>query len=284
MAKAVLVTGASRGIGQACALRLAGHGFRVFAGVRDGARGAELRAQAGEALSAVHLDVTDAASIAAARAQVEDALGDEGLAGLVNNAGVAVAGPLELLSPADLRQQLEINVVGQLAVTQAFLPLLRRGRGRGRVVFISSVSGFSALPITGAYAASKHALEAMADALRLELRPWGIAVSLVEPGIIATEIWQHSAAAAEARFGQVDAATLEPYRRVVDGARRRAVDAAAGGLPPDAVARVVERALTSARPRARYRVGRDARVRILLERLLPTRLRDARVARVLARM
>ncbi len=279
---AVLVTGASRGIGEACALRLARRGFQVFAGVRDPARGAELRARAGEAVTPVRLDVTAAASIAAARAELEGVLAGVGLAGLVNNAGVAVAGPLELMPPADLREQLEINVVGQLAVTQAFLPLLRLGRGR--LVFMSSVSGFSSLPITGAYGASKHALEALAAALRLELRPWGIPVALVEPGIIATEIWDRSAAAAQARLGRADAAAAEPYRRVIEGARRRAVAAAARGLPPDAVARVVERALTGAHPRARYRVGRDARVRVLLERLLPTRLRDAVIARVLARM
>ncbi len=281
-ADSVLVTGASRGIGEACALRLARRGLRVFAGVRDVGRGAALRERAGDRLTPVRLDVTDAASIASARSEVEAKLGGDGLGGLVNNAGIAVAGPLELLAPADLRQQLDINVVGQLAVTQAFLPLLRRGRGR--IVFMSSISGRSALPITGAYAASKHALEALADALRLELHPWGIEVSLVEPGVIATEIWERSAAAAETRLERVDPITAEPYRRVIEGARRRATDSAARGLPPDAVARVVERALTSARPRARYVVGRDARQRILLERLLPVRLRDALIARRLAKL
>ncbi len=278
----VLVTGASRGIGEACALRLARRGLHVFAGVRDPGHGAALRERGGAGVTPVRLDVTDALSIAQARAEIEGALGESGLGGLVNNAGIAVAGPLELLAPADLRQQLEINVVGQLAVTQAFLPLLRRGRGR--IVFMSSISGRSALPITGAYAASKHALEAMADALRLELQPWEIAVSLVEPGVIATEIWERSASAAESRLERVDPVAAEPYRRVIEGARRRATDSAARGLPPDAVARVVEWALTSAHPRARYVVGRDARARLLLERFLPVRLRDAVIARRLARL
>ncbi len=282
MAAAVLVTGASRGIGEACALRLAGRGFRVYAGVRDTAHGAALREKGGAALTPVRLDVTDAASIAALRTELESGLGDAGLAGLVNNAGIAVAGPLELLSPADLRQQLEVNVVGQLAVTQAFLPLLRRARGR--VVFMSSVSGRTVLPITGAYAASKHALEALADAWRVELRPWGVAVSLVEPGAIATEIWERSAAAAFARLERIDPGVVEPYRHVIAKAEARVAAAAAGGLAPDAVARAVESALTSRRPRARYVVGRDARLRILLFALLPVRLRDALIARQLAQL
>ena len=281
MTGAVLVTGASRSIGEACALRLARSGMRVFAGVREAAHGDALQSAGGPAITPLRLDVTDAATIDAAAALVARQVEGSGLAGLVNNAGIAVGGPLELLTPDDLRQQLEVNVVGQLAVTRAFLPLLRPARGR--IVFMSSVAGRSALPIMGAYGASKHALEAMADALRLELRPWGIAVSLVEPGVIATEIWDRSIGAAQSRLGNADPAALERYRRIIDGARRRA-ERGTSGLPPDDVARAVERALTAPRPRARYVVGRDARLRILLETFLPTWLRDRIVARALERL
>ena len=281
MTGTVLVTGASRGIGEACALRLVRAGMRVFAGVRDSAHGEALQKAGGPGILPVRLDVTDAASIEAGLSLVVGQLGTGGLDALVNNAGIAVGGPLELLTPDDLRQQLEVNVVGQQAVTRAFLPLLRRAHGR--IVFMSSVAGRSSLPIMGAYGASKHALEAMADALRLELRPWGITVSLVEPGVIATEIWERSVGAAQTRLERADPAALERYQRIIDGVRRRA-QRGRSGLPPDEVARAVARALSARRPRARYVVGRDARLRILLETLLPTRLRDRIVARVLEKL
>ena len=166
--KTALVTGASSGIGQACAVRLASSGWRVLAGVR---RTGEAPAGTEEVL----LDVTDPEQIGAAAERVEE------LSGLVNNAGIAVAAPLEFLPPDDLRRQLEVNVIGQVAVTQAFLPALRRARGR--IVIVGSIAGRSALPFLGAYAASKHALEAVADSLRVELRPFGIAVSIVQPGV-----------------------------------------------------------------------------------------------------
>lgn len=275
---AVLVTGASKGIGEACALRLHGMGFRVFAGVRDEAAGAALRARASERLVPLRLDVTDEAAVRSAAAEVAAALGGAGLAGLVNNAGIAVAAPLELIPLPDLRRQLEVNVVGQVAVTQALLPLLRRGRGR--IVFIGSIAGRSSLPITGAYSASKFAVEAVAAALRVELRRWGLAVSVVEPGVVATPIWSASVAAAESRLGELPAESVALYRDMIEAARRRVSGNEARGLPPDAVARVVADALTAARPRARYVVGRDARIRLLLERL-PWRWRDALIARAL---
>ncbi|HET9986508.1 MAG TPA: SDR family oxidoreductase [Longimicrobiales bacterium] len=277
---AVLVTGASKGIGEACALRLHGMGYRVFAGVRDPAAGAALRARTSERLVPVRLDVTDEAEVTSAAAEVASRVAAGGLAGLVNNAGIAVAAPLELIPLADLRRQLEVNVVGQVAVTQAVLPLLRRARGR--IVFIGSIAGRSSLPMTGAYSASKFAVEAIAASLRVELRRWGIAVSVVEPGVIATPIWAASAAAAEERLGELPAESLALYRDVIDAARRRVAGNEARGLPPDAVARVVAEALTAARPGARYVVGRDARLRLLLERL-PWRWRDRLIARALGR-
>src|SRR5688500_9161604 len=184
---AVVITGASTGIGRACAIDLDGRGFRVFAGVRKDEDGERLRSER-PSIEPLRIDVTDAGEIAAARDRVGEEVGERGLAGLVNNAGIAVPGPLEHLPLDEIRRQLEVNVLGQIAVTQAFLPLLRTARGR--IVNIGSIGGRVALPLLGPYAGSKHAMEGISDSLRRELRPWGIEVSLVRPGPIATEIWE----------------------------------------------------------------------------------------------
>ena len=211
------------------------------------------------------LDVTDADSIAAAAARVER------LDGLVNNAGISVAVPLEALPLGQLRNQLEVNVVGQLAVTQALLPHLRRSRGR--IVNIGSISGRSALPFLGAYAASKFALEAFTDSLRVELVPWGIWVAIVEPGTIATPIWRKAAALADEIAAGADPATIELYRPAMDAFRRAAAERARHGMPADEVAKAVEHALSARTPKARYLVGPDATARARLQRL-PARTRD----------
>jgi NAD(P)-dependent dehydrogenase (short-subunit alcohol dehydrogenase family) len=212
------------------------------------------------------------------------------LQALVNNAGVAIAGPLEFLPLAELRRQLDINFTGQIAVTQAFLPLLRQARAStrgdhraGRIVFMSSISGRSALPFTGAYAASKHALEAAADALRVELKPFGITVSLVEPGVVATPIWDTARAAGERNLEVMPPQVHEYYGRMLDALRRRAARGMKG-LPPEQVADVVAHALMSKRPHARYLVGRDARARVWLNRLLPTAARDRLIQAALRRL
>jgi NAD(P)-dependent dehydrogenase (short-subunit alcohol dehydrogenase family) len=274
--RAVLVTGASTGIGAACARRLDALGWRVFAGVRREADAVALRAGASPRLVPVRLDVTDAAEIAAAAATIDGGVGEAGLAGVVNNAGVAVAGPLECVPVAALRQQLEINVVGLLAVTQACLPMLRRARGR--VVLMGSIAGRSATPFLGPYSASKHALEALADALRVELAPWGIVVSLVEPGAIATPIWTKSADTADRTLGAIDRSALARYEGAMAAVRKAAEGSARRAIPADRVADVVVHALTARRPRTRYLVGLDARLQVLL-RLLPDRVRDQLVAR-----
>ncbi|HEX6938496.1 MAG TPA: SDR family oxidoreductase [Longimicrobiales bacterium] len=276
----VVITGASKGIGRACALRLDRAGFRVFAGIRAAADGESLRASASERLTPIRIDVTDEVSIRAAAQRVAAAVGDAGLAGLVNNAGIAVGGPLEFLPTAEIRRQLDVNVVGQLAVTRAFLPLLRRARGR--VVNMGSISGRMALPFTGAYAASKHALEAVTDALRLELAPWGLHVSIIEPGVIATPIWETSEAAAMRLMEAYPPEAMEYYGGVLDLVRQTVRHSAEHGLPPDEVAKAVEHALTARRPKTRYLVGPDARARALL-RWLPDRLRDALILRRLRR-
>ena len=221
---------------------------------------------------ALRLDVTDAQQIAAAA----DAVGST-LDGLVDNAGIAIAAPLELVPLDELRHQLEVNVVGQVAVTQAFLPALRRARGR--VVLMGSIGGRSALPFLGPYAASKHALEAIADSLRVELRPWGIGVAIVEPASIATPIWQKGASRADAMRAGLAPETEALYAPAVARFRKVALSRGPGGDPGE-VAKAVEHALTSDRPKARYLVGRDAHLRAWIERL-PTRLRDRVLSRAL---
>jgi len=269
VARTVVVTGASSGIGLASALRLARAGWRVVGGVRTDEDADALR-EGG--IEPVRLDVTDAGQIAAA---VETVGSD--LDGLVDNAGIAVAAPLELVPLDELRRQLEVNVVGQVAVLQAFLPALRRRRGR--VVLMGSVGGRSALPFLGPYAASKHALEAFADVLRVELRPWGMTVSIVEPASVRTAIWTKGAEHADAmRTGLADDAAELYAARI---AKFREVALKRGpGIDPDVVAKAVEHALTASRPKARYLVGRDAHLRAWIERL-PTRLRDRVLARAL---
>jgi NAD(P)-dependent dehydrogenase (short-subunit alcohol dehydrogenase family) len=265
--RTALVTGASSGIGEACAARLARSGWRVLAGVRR-------PGEAPEGTEEVGLDVTDAGQIEAATEGVEE------LHALVNNAGIAIAMPLEFVPLDELRHQLEVNLVGQVAVTQAFLPALRRARGR--IVFVGSIAGKSALPFLGPYAASKHALEAVADSLRLELRPWGIGVSIVEPGSIKTPIWSRGAEKADELLAADDRGAAELYGDRVAAFRRVAAKRGAGGAPAEKVAEVVESALTAERPRARYLVGKDARIRAGVERL-PDRARDRLYERLLLR-
>lgn len=265
----MLVTGASSGIGEACAVRLGAGGWRVFGGVRAPEDAEVLRARGIEPLS---LDVTDAGQIAAAA----ETVGAE-LDGLVANAGIAVAAPLELVPLDELRRQLEVNVVGQIAVVQALLPALRRSRGH--VVLMGSIGGRSALPFLGPYAASKHALEAFADVLRVELEPWGIGVSIVEPASVRTAIWTKGAAHADALREATSPAAAELYAERM--AKFKSVALKRGpGVDPDVVAKVVEHALTASRPKARYVIGRDAHLRAWIERL-PTRLRDRILARAL---
>jgi NAD(P)-dependent dehydrogenase (short-subunit alcohol dehydrogenase family) len=257
----VLITGASSGIGAATAKRMAARGWEVWSGVR----------RAGDAPSGtreVIVDVTDLDSIRAA------ASGVERLDGLVNNAGIAVAAPLEFLPLDELRRQLEVNLIGQLAVTQAFLPALRAARGR--IVIVGSIAGKSALPFLGAYAISKFALEALADSLRVEVAPDGIHVSIVEPGTIATAIWTKPQPVADAMPPEA----MERYGSRIQRFRSVAAARSAKAAPVDSVGVAVEHALTASRPRTRYLVGRDAKLRAAIQKL-PDRLRDRVLARAL---
>ncbi|HEY4780132.1 MAG TPA: SDR family NAD(P)-dependent oxidoreductase [Solirubrobacterales bacterium] len=274
--RSVLLTGASTGIGRATALRLDAAGWRVFAGVRREEDAAGLKAAGSERMTPLFLDIVESEQIAAAAQRIETEV-DGGLDGLVNNAGIAVPGPLETLPIEDFRRQLEVNLTGHVAMTQAMLPAIRRAGGR--IVFVSSVGGRIAFPLTGAYHAAKFGVEAVGDVFRQELRPWGISVSIVEPGSIDTPIWQRiddggdeigdrGHAEQEALYG----GAIASYRKVVKKLAER-------GIPPDKVAVAIERALSSRRPRSRYLVGFDVKLQTRAKLLLPTAIFDRIVAR-----
>lgn len=271
MHRAVLVTGASSGIGAVTARILAARGFRVWSGVRDA-----VHAPAGT--TPLVLDVTNPEQIADAARTIA---ADGGLYGLVNNAGIVVSAPLEALPLAALREQLEVNVIGTLAVTQAMLPLLRRTVGR--IVMMSSIAGRNATAFIGPYAASKHALEALADALRAELAASGIEVSLVEPGAVKTPIWERSRVRGTALAEGMDATMRARYDADVELMMRASGAIGAHGIAPERVAAAVEHALTARRPRTRYVVGNEARVQLILRTVVPDRLRDRLIRRVLER-
>lgn len=272
----VVITGASSGIGRACALHLDKLGFRVFAGVRKAEDAGTLKAEASPRLTTVWLDVTDGTSITEAAAVVATAVKDDGLSGLVNNAGIAVAGPLEFLPIDELRHQLEVNVVGTVAVTQAFLPLLRMRQGR--VVNVGSISGRNSVPLLGAYCASKFALEALTDVLRLELWPWGLLVSIIEPGQVATPIWRKSLSTAERLVQDFPPRMLERYGPAIGTLRRIATKACKAATPPKQVAKAVAHALTSGKPKTRYVLGRGAKKQLLLT-FFPDSIRDRIIAK-----
>ncbi len=265
--RSVVVTGASTGIGHACALRLDGLGLRVFAGVRREEDGRALKQQASERLVPISLDVVDPASIAAATQAVSVALGDAGLDGLVNNAGIAVAAPLE------------VTVTGQIAVTQAFFPLLRRARGR--IVNMGSIGGRLASPFLGPYAASKFAMEALTDCLRVELRPWGMHVAIVEPAGIATPIWDKSIGEADRLLQSMPQQLFDYYGPAISGVRKFAARSGKSGMPTSVVADAVAHALTARRPKTRYPVAQNAWLITQVIARLPDRLRDTIITRQL---
>jgi NAD(P)-dependent dehydrogenase (short-subunit alcohol dehydrogenase family) len=267
-------------------MELAATGWTVFAGVRDPAVGEELArtAPAGR-LIALQLDVTDASQIEQARARIEqDGAGVGGGSGppgaldaLVNNAGVGISGPLELISEADLRGLFDVNLFAQIAVTRALLPALRRAGGR--IVLVSSIGGRVAMGFTAPYAASKHALEAVGDALRVELHSSGVQVALVEPGSVATPIWDKSRTDAERVI--VPPELSEQYGKVPAAMDKVMRNTSKRGVPPERVAQTITRALSAPRMKARYVVGRDARAMLLAKRVLPAHLFDRFARRAL---
>jgi NAD(P)-dependent dehydrogenase (short-subunit alcohol dehydrogenase family) len=262
-----LVTGTSSGIGRATAIHLAELGFEVLAGVRA-------PADAPPGLEPIRLDVTSQADIQAAATRV-----GPGLAALVNNAGIAVNGPIESVELDEWRRQFEINLFGQVAVTRALLPALLAARGR--IVNISSISGRVAWPLISPYCASKFALEAVTDALRREVGPHGVRAISIEPGSIATPVWDKSRAEGERLVATMPEAARRRYEWQIAALVTLAAQQGRDGLPPEAVAAVVGRALTARRPRTRYVIGREAKVQAVLARVLPDRAFDALIRRLL---
>ncbi|MFL5844981.1 MAG: SDR family NAD(P)-dependent oxidoreductase [Solirubrobacteraceae bacterium] len=258
---AVLITGAARGIGRATAEHFAAEGWDVYAGVRDASTEVP-------GATSVALDVTDAAHLAALPGALPARLD-----AVVNNAGIAVSGPVEALPLDALRHQLEVNLVGQVAVTQAVLPRLRESRGR--VVFVSSLSGRVSTPMTGAYNASKFALEGIADALRMEVRPWGIGVVLVEPAQTDTDMWRKAEDALDADLAGLTPEHRALYARHIDGARKMIPRSQKMASPVAGVVAAIEQGLTAKRPRARYVVGAAPKVQSAIMRFTPTRVVDA---------
>ncbi len=276
--RSVLVTGSSTGIGRATALRLDAAGWRVFAGVRKAEDAESLRAAGSDRLTPVTLDVTDPDAISAAATLLGDELAGSGLDGLVNNAGVAIPSPLETMPIEAFRRQIEVNLTGQVAVTQAMLPLIRSARGR--IAFVSSIGGRIAFPLTGAYHAAKFGVEAVGDVFRQELRRWGISVSVIEPGSIDTPIWESGERAADEIGGDLQARE-ELYGKAIATYRKVTKKLAERGIEPDEVAEVIEHALSASRPRTRYLVGLDAKTQARIKPLIPTRIWDRIVARIM---
>lgn len=273
----IVVTGASTGIGEACALRLDRLGHRVFAGVRREEDGTRLQEQTSGRLVPLQLDITDSAQIDAAVELITAEAGQ--LHGLVNNAGIGRGGPLEYLPLDEWREQFDVNVFGQVAVTKAMLPLLRIGTGR--VVFVGSVSGKLATPMMGPYCASKFAIEAITQSLRYELRPWNLAVSVIEPGAVKTAIWAKGHTTADRLERDLPADAVHRYGHEIATLRKLFEQQDRAGVDPDLVAKAAEHALFARRPKTTYVVGTDARVQSALVRLLPDRTREAIVRRIL---
>ena len=276
--RAVLITGCSTGIGRATALRLDSAGWRVLAGVRKEEDAESLAAEASDRLAPVIVDVTDSAAIDLCRERVENAF-PAGIDALVNNAGAAHIGPLEFVPVEDFRRQLEVNLVGHVAITQALLPSLRKTRGR--IVNVTSIGGLVATPFFGPYCASKYAFEAVSDCLRVELRPWGIETIAIEPGSISTEIWDSGARIFAELQERLPPRAGELYERAIRATARASAETGARGIPAEKAAAAIERALTAKRPRARYLVGRDAVGMTAGKRLLPAKAYDRLTARAL---
>lgn len=274
--QAVVITGASSGIGYDATLYLTEQGFHVFAGVRKQEDADRLREI--NNVTPILIDVTDEAMIKKAALQVTDIVNEQGIAGLVNNAGIAVMSPLEFIPMGDLRQQIEINTIGQVAVTQAFLPLLRKAKGR--ILNISSLSGTMVFPYMGAYAASKHGLEAITDALRQELYRWGIDVISIEPGSVETPIWCKEEQSARQRVNSFPPEAEELYGTQLRQMERVINRTGHRGMPVRQISEIIYEALIVKKPKPRYFiVKRGWRMRLL--RVLPERWRDAILRRAM---
>ena len=266
---AVVVTGASTGIGRATALFLDRKGYRVFAGVRKEADAESLAEEGSDRLTPITIDVTEQPSIASAKDEVQRAIGKDGLVGLVNNAGVGDGGPVETMDLDVLRNVLEVNLVGQVAVTQAFLPLIREAPGT--IVFIASIGGRIASPFMSPYNTSKFAVEALGESLRQELTPWKIDVVVIEPGSIDTPIWSKGAETIDDQKSDMSETERRLYSRQLDRMEEVLTETASRGIAPEKVAEVIHTAISSENPKHRYLVGRDAKIAARLKGTLPDR-------------
>ena len=267
----VFITGSSSGIGKACVLALDQLGYDVFAGVRRTEDGQSLSQIASDRLHPVIVDITNREQIAAAEETVRQGLGDRPLVALINNAGIGVGGPLEFVPIERLRHQLEVNLIGHISVSQVFIPLLRKSQGR--IINVGSIAGTFASPLMGAYCASKYAMEAVSDVLRRELRPWNIKVSLLEPGIIGTKIWQKAKAQSEGAIKEAPEEMISLYGPLLERVRKHLEDIEMKAQSPAVVAKAVVHALTAARPKARYRMGPSARAQKVIS-WLPETIQD----------
>src|SRR5258708_16541163 len=271
----VVVTGAYTGIGQPTANRLAAQGFVVFAGVRKNADAAGLKSQSLPGLRPLMIDVADDASVKRAAAEVDEATGDTGLVGVGRNGGVCWGGPLEFEDLDELRAMFAVNLFGLIAVTQAILPMVRRGGGR--IINIGSIGGKMSVPFVSAYSATKFGVEAISDALRVELRPWGIKVACIEPGSIATPLWERGFEQFDRQVEKMSPEAIELYGELIPRMRKIVERQAGAGIPPAPVADAVEHALTAPPPQNRYLVGDDPRAPSA-PRPVPDKGRDALLA------
>ncbi len=270
--KTVVVTGTSSGIGRATVLLLARNGFRVFAGVRKREHGDALQKEFGEMVIPLIFDVTNEAAISAAANEVEGAIDGRGLDGLVNVAGVGTTSPLEFMRMTELRIVYEINVFGQMAVTQAFLPLLRAARGR--IVNVSSIGAHIAIPFGGALCSSKAAFGLLSDSLRMELAPFGVTVCTIEPGAINTPAVEKTLGDVEGVIRNMPPAGATRYGDMLRIFTKRAYEREKAGSSPDVVAEAIRDALTAKKPKIRYVVGKDARQMTMMPRILSDRMLD----------
>jgi NAD(P)-dependent dehydrogenase (short-subunit alcohol dehydrogenase family) len=279
--KSVVITGASTGIGRATAKLLLDRGFRVFGSVRKQADADRLKGEFGANFTPLMFDVTNEAAVLAAARQVREALGGETLTGLVNNAGIAVAGPVLELSADEFRRQMDVNVIGPIISTQAFGPLLGSDPSlkgpRGRIVMISSVAGKNGNPLTSAYAASKHAIEGLSECLRREMMLFGIDVIIVAPGAVKTPIWS------KAEEVDISAYKNSPYFPALEKIRKFMLHLGEIGLPPEKIAERIFEALTLRNPKVRYQITPDP-MRHLITGILPKRMVDKIIAKRLGLM
>jgi NAD(P)-dependent dehydrogenase (short-subunit alcohol dehydrogenase family) len=267
----VVVTGTSTGIGAATALHLVDEGFHVFAGIRREGDAGALQTHAPERVTPLYIEVTEESTIRAAAAAVDDAVGEHGLVGLVNNAGIGVPAPLEFQPMADFRRQLEVNLFGPVAMIQAFLPLIRRGGGR--IVNVGSIGGMLVLPLNGAYSASKFGMRAISDALRLELRQWNIHVSLIEVAPVKTAIFGKTFAELDGLENTLGEDGFTLYEEQIAAVRKAIEKTAADADPPLVIAKAILHALTSDKPKTRYLAGHGGKETAAVA-ALPDRTRD----------